>query len=703
MYLSKIKIENYRNCHKTTIDLDEGLNVIVGPNNSGKSNILNVIDFLNGNAHFSIDDINKNLLSKRFLEFKEVSPEIRIEYTIKHILDFSQPDSSLMRLRDFLVYNAEDGDLPTVQGETDKYYLEAKIILHYQLDSSAEQDYKTAMSAVDSAAKFIEVLRQFSVAYKAFFTDINSNLKNESVSGIFDIEYIKAVRHGDNIKPYTQQYIKRKITETGNSEELTTNINQQINQKLGGITTDVDIELDQDQDRIGITNGKNKFVSRFEFDSQFSQYFKYELKDIDNDYTLPVEYNGLGYNNLIELRNAIKQKESDDFNILLIEEPEAHLHPNMQYKLLKYINSLKVDGEGIKNQIIVTTHSPNVSASTKIENMIMVDYNRTNIVEEMDNVATTRMKEKFTLTTDDTFLNIARKEDEEDDVYTKYLKAVEDNLIHSKEHLEKFLDVTRSDLLFSNRAILVEGLAEKLLLPKFADMLGKDLTNEHIVTVEVGGVNFNNFIPIYAGTKKKVLCVSDCDFKYVLSDENGCLELNDLSQYDSLVEEKKSKFFHREFSTLSNIKLFTQSKYGSTFETELFLENYDILTTRKYLLSLALPKSLASFIDNISIDYWNTNIEIMNGNSRKKIKELLKVFYGAYSGENELAKKSLIEKLFFAVVFYSYAENKKGDLALAIATNDKIIIANDDNSGNTDAVRLFIPYYIKEGLEWLLQ
>ena len=90
---------------------------------------------------------------------------------------------------------------------------------------------------------------------------------------------------------------------------------------------------------------------------------------------LPISHNGLGYNNLIyiSLLLAKMQKNSSEeymgsnakvFPILAIEEPEAHLHPNMQYKFLKFLgNNLDND----VRQMFITTHSPNVTAATSLD------------------------------------------------------------------------------------------------------------------------------------------------------------------------------------------------------------------------------------------------------------------------------------------------------------------------------------------------
>lgn len=64
----------------------------------------------------------------------------------------------------------------------------------------------------------------------------------------------------------------------------------------------------------------------------------------------------------------------------------------------------------------------------------------------------------------------------------------------AKEHLAKFLDVTRSDMLFADKVILVEGIAEKLLLPEFMEKCGCAYEDEHISIVEIGGKHFEHFV-----------------------------------------------------------------------------------------------------------------------------------------------------------------------------------------------------------------
>lgn len=135
---------------------------------------------------------------------------------------------------------------------------------------------------------------------------------------------------------------------------------------------------------------------------------------------------------LIKLTEVQKGR---DFEILCLEEPEAHLHPAMQYKLFKYLRNLDMEGS-LNQQIFVTTHSSNISAVAGIDNMFMIEYDRTLDIPDCTQQS---LKAHF------------------EDIEGETTKA------SAKTHLSKFLDVTRSDMLFANRVILVEGLAENFL------------------------------------------------------------------------------------------------------------------------------------------------------------------------------------------------------------------------------------------------
>ena len=700
MYLKKVHIELYRNFYNTDVGLEEGLNVIIGANNTGKSNLLKVISFLHSTPKLSIDDINKNELIANYQEYLEKPPIIKIQYEIQHTIDLTKPDSAFEKLERFLQYK-EDGGLDEVNNIAK---LNALVELRYELDPSSLDDYKSQMTGIVDFNKFLENLAVFKDNYQVNFYNFETNsiIETKYVNSIFEIENIDAERPSIDIENVSKTFVKTKIEDV-DTRTTTSDINKALKTAFGSITDYINTQIKEDQEEIGITNGKNEFISSFSFDGDFTGYFQYELKNTEAGYSLPVPHNGLGYNNLIYMSNKIKQKKDNDYNILLIEEPEAHLHPNMQYQLIKYIEKLKSNDEkGIQNQIIVTTHSPNISSSTNFDHMILFNYEKYG--DEIKNVKSIRFGDFFELSKVRNNLNIEKLELETDAQFEKFEKEVEINLNHYRTHLEKFLDITRSDILFSTKVILVEGIAEKLTIPLFAELLGIKLTNRHIVIEEVGGVNFNNFLPIFIGQNKKALCFSDCDFKYVINKGKSII-VNNPDTYDAYVQSKKNNFKNREFAGDEFFKFFTQKKLGSTFETELILENYDNKNNFGFLVDIAnLPNGIIELVKNKSITAFKDKLETITPKQTKdKVSGLVKLFYESYILETNIDKKNIIEKLFFVNLLYEYIKNKKGDYALSIATSPNIkqkpLLIEDEKESD---IYLSVPEYIKEGLEWLL-
>ena len=153
--------------------------------------------------------------------------------------------------------------------------------------------------------------------------------------------------------------------------------------------------------------------------------------------------NSLGYNNLLYIATVFAEleliKDSDIFTILLIEEPEAHLHPQLQVKFIKYLESLVTTLPNA--QVIVSTHSPVLASSVKIDKLI-------HLVGTTEIITATTLSQK------------------------NYNNPLAENYIN------RWLDVTKSTMLFSRGIILVEGIAEALVLPKLAEIVLKNITRD---------------------------------------------------------------------------------------------------------------------------------------------------------------------------------------------------------------------------------
>lgn len=186
--------------------------------------------------------------------------------------------------------------------------------------------------------------------------------------------------------------------------------------------------------------------------------------------------NSLGYNNLLYIATVFSEleliKDADVFTILLIEEPEAHLHPQLQVKFIKYLESLT---NTLPNaQVIVSTHSPVLASSVKINKLVHLNSNGKTIV------ATTLSEKHFSSNA-------------------------------SEEYINRWMDVTKSTMLFSRGVILVEGIAEALVLPKLAELVLQKYNSSHqqaeqiaytldemgISVINISGVNFTHFMQLF--------------------------------------------------------------------------------------------------------------------------------------------------------------------------------------------------------------
>ncbi len=185
---------------------------------------------------------------------------------------------------------------------------------------------------------------------------------------------------------------------------------------------------------------------------------------------------GLGYNNVLFMSTElILLGDGEELALLLIEEPEAHLHPQLQTRMLQLFKDHAAQPIH-QVQVILSTHSPNLASAAPVENITLVASGR-----------------PYRLVKGQTAL--------EDGDYT---------------YLERFLDVTKANLFFARGVLIVEGSAEALLLPALAEACGRSFSDAGVSIVNVGSVGLFRYARVLQrkdGTQVPVpvACVTDRD------------------------------------------------------------------------------------------------------------------------------------------------------------------------------------------------
>lgn len=182
---------------------------------------------------------------------------------------------------------------------------------------------------------------------------------------------------------------------------------------------------------------------------------------------LPFTLNGLGYNNLIftsATLGTLRKSSQFAFRCILIEEPEAHLHPQLQLLLLAHLKT-EAESENDPVQIITSSHSPILASQAPIDSVVAI-YET---ASKVSSISISALK----LTED-------KKEAEK-----------------LKKKLERFLDATRAELFFARSVLMVEGIAEALLMPVITRLAGGSLKKSAVTVVNADGINFNAFLPLF--------------------------------------------------------------------------------------------------------------------------------------------------------------------------------------------------------------
>lgn len=591
MYISKLILENFRKYKMLNVDFNPNLNVLVGENNSGKTAIIDAIRILLGTQS---NDYYRVQREDFYYDGKSYADNFKITCYIEGISDKEGAN-----------------------------FLEC---ISFKKD---ENGNNLAYLKIEMEANF-KNNKIYNDVYIGDFTDDNGYRIPGEIKELLKVAFLKPLRDAEN-----QMVAKR----GSRLSQILLSIDHEIlndneDNKLKKIISDANTKIKKATNKIKMKKiGDSKEVAIIDIINQFIENANPEKEGIEADFQikddslreilekLSVEFNypneGLGIENLLYIAIEfllLKNSSYSGLKTVLIEEIEAHLHPQTQINLINFI--IKNYSQGESGQIIMSTHSPNITSKVDIEKIILCKNNS---------------------------------------VYS--LKASDTQLEKGDyKFLARFLDVTKSNLFFSKKLIFVEGDAENILIPTIAKIiLGDTLESKGISVINVGSTAFLRYSRIFQRKDEK-----DIDIKIAIITDLDVTKNENESEIKFKEREENERVRKTQYYTYKeNIKVFISPKRTLEYciaMSDLLRDDlvYSMFLAKKEMNSNANPdgkekvkKALEekneflkvnANIEDIASEIYDKNI-IKSGNSISKaiIAQIL---------ANELEKKQEIDKNF---------------------------------------------------------
>lgn len=268
------------------------------------------------------------------------------------------------------------------------------------------------------------------------------------------------------------------------------------------------------------------------------------------------------------------------------------------------------------------------------------------------------------------------------------------NDVKSKQYVQRFLDATKADMFFANKLIFVEGVAEELLLPVFARYLNKNLTDEQVLVVNMGGQYFSHFLKLFDTNNpytinKKIVCLTDIDSCRKKKNEPD-EKYESCYPYEYNIDTANYDYMHHadaevaQYAVHSNIRFYRQDvTYGKTLEYDIMRENPDC--------ELLLTDSVSN-TSEIKAMMAERNLNAMIGELRKSdANTRIKTSIDASNWTDEEKRKAVLASRYLNSV-------SKGSNALEL---NVALMANLEKP-EAERIEFHVPQYIADALTWLL-
>ncbi|MXN66508.1 AAA family ATPase [Stappia sp. GBMRC 2046] len=522
MRLGSISIRNFRRLNDVSVDFESKETVFVGPNNSGKTSATAAIRSFLGNREFKIHDFSILAIASidAYVPGNETNlPQIELDLWF-HI----DPDSIAFG-RVFALATSLSADFSEI-GMRSAFAVDdaAELWKHYdaafppKVDGTRKRPLSFFLGMEGNLKKYfgIKVSSLEKLEQELVATPLSAQEGKKILNSLLRVDFVDAQRNIDDenaarsnrLSDAFATYYRRNLEQAKYAEDAVTvieqnneNLTKHYDERFKQLMTMIGgLGLPSDNDRA------MKVVSTLSSEVALRGNTELFYVDASTKHELPEAYNGLGFKNLvfmaIQVDHFYRQWLATEDNrpicqMIFIEEPEVHLHAQVQQTFIRQMwDVLTADapkGES-KPQLTITTHSSHILDTVDFSKIRY--FRRCQIRGEEEGV-----------TYQGTTVHSLRQ-------FQPEPLALGGDVIEPEEalsFLKKYLRLTHCDLFFSDAAILVEGSAEKLLLPRMIDISAQELNKKYLTILEVGGAYGMRFAGLLEFLEIPYLVITDID------------------------------------------------------------------------------------------------------------------------------------------------------------------------------------------------
>jgi len=538
--ITKIGLRNFRRLEDVEIAFDESETVFVGPNNSGKTSATTAFRLFINSPDFKIHDFSVSQIDKLnslsdvdvYVGTEFPSIEMDIWFSIDPDIEFGRVSSLLtsastdlktvgMRMK----YEVKDGK--KLKEEYDLVYpandegTRAKKIAHFlSLPGNLSRNYGLKYFALEEQG---EELNTHSIEPEEGRRTVRSLIRIDFVDAQRNIDDQEAARSNKLSSAFADFYKKNleqaEVSDDANKviDANNENLNQHYLEHFSGL-----MEVIQSLGVPSVNDRQLKIISSLSPEVALKGNTSLLYIDTELNHELPEAYNGLGFKNLIYMAIQVShfhlqwmntEKNRPLCQLIFIEEPEAHLHAQVQQTFItniwEIVRKASVDAgeEHMIPQIGITTHSSHI--------LDTVDFNKVRYFRRCQ-FSNEQEAKRATLNASKV-LNLSDFKPDKQSANGEL-----ENTSETLAFLKKYLKLTHCDLFFADAVIMVEGTVEKILMPSMMKMASPGLKQVYLTILEVGGAYAHKFASLLEFIGIHYLVITDIDSVDPANNRSAC-------------------------------------------------------------------------------------------------------------------------------------------------------------------------------------